>query len=316
MDNWRKLNFDLGEGDEIRAVVQHQNAYFFFSKHKIFKVIPPKSAEESVPTKIILFKDVGVVDPLVARTVLQVDYFLYKLGVSDAEIRSKLFDLSWEVLGSLLALRGMHDALEAEIDDALKNIEDDIEAYTLGDCPRPLPQLQNFTLSFHSFAAEAKRAIRKLSEVANIICDLGAKPGHFHKIRDWASESEWARGDLHSMLARDIKWIETWIEIRNCIEHPKANKYVECSGFFLQDDRVIRLPTWRLFHPEYDLNRPQDVLKSEYYCYNNILKLFEDLLVLCFGGRLHWASGIKFDSIPEDERDADCPMRWRISVSY
>ena len=64
------------------------------------------------------------------------------------------------------------------------------------------------------------------------------------------------------MLGGDQRWIKPWIDIRISIEHPEADKYVETIDFSLEPSGAIRLPTWRFIHPDYDMDKPQNLLDA------------------------------------------------------
>ena len=84
--------------------------------------------------------------------------------------------------------------------------------------------------------------------------------GHFHKAQEWAIRERGEDSLLAQMFKHDKRWINTWIDMRIAIEHPKKDKFIETLNFSLEADRTIRLPTWRFIHPDYDMARPQNLL--------------------------------------------------------
>ena len=88
----------------------------------------------------------------------------------------------------------------------------------------------------------------------------------------WAEETKGQDNLLAQMLAEDQGWIKPWIDIRIAIEHPKADKYIETIDFSLQPDGIIRLPTWRFVHPDYQMDKPQNLLDVMDTCIHNLLK--------------------------------------------
>lgn len=58
--------------------------------------------------------------------------------------------------------------------------------------------------------------------------------------------------------------------------------------------------------------RPQNLLDVFGTCIENILKFYEDLQVVLLDGHLPARFKSIPDIIPEEERDPQCPMRYRV----
>jgi len=194
-------------------------------------------------------------------------------------------------------------------------IEADYSSYTEGLSPKALPIIPYFDIDFRSFVTEVKRAIYKVSDLFPILTDANIPAGYFHKAIDWAAASRGLDSELTKMLNRDQKWIKAWIDIRTAIEHPKNDRYVETSNFSLEPHRGIRLPTWRFIHPEYNMASPQNVLEIFEACMQNILKFYEELLVMLCDGQQPPFFNVDFETIPEVDRNRNCPFRWSIQTT-
>lgn len=97
--------------------------------------------------------------------------------------------------------------------------------------------------------------------------------------------------------------------MRIAIEHPDKDKFIETMNFSLEGNRIVRLPTWRFVHPDYDMGRPQNLLVAFENCINNVLKFYEDLQVALVDGHLPKTVKVGLVFIEEADRDPLAPMR-------
>jgi len=109
------------------------------------------------------------------------------------------------------------------------------------------------------------------------------------------------------MLRADEIWINIWGEIRNAFEHPKDNYYVKVNNFRLLANREIQLPTWQLKNDKFDLFRPQALIGTLEFLEQNILGLFENLLVSLTEKVLAPLLAIGLIDKEEQDRNPDCP---------
>ena len=310
------LELHLDSDDAVLTVISRESGLFSVTKRKIIRVrspddIDPSLEHDSVPWEQSLFLPHGASDPLVARTIIQTERLTEMFFAKTTSEYRALSDVSWEIMSSLVSLRFIKDRLEKQINKLIPLIEQDMDAYTKGQSPKPLPIVEYYDIEFRSFANEVRRALNTISELFPILAEKHFTGGKFDKAQKWAEEDRGKDSLLAQMLKGDQRWIKAWIDIRIAIEHPEKDRFVETMNFSLEADRGIRLPTWRFIHPEHDMARPQNLLVVFGTCIENLLKFYEDLQIALIDG--HLPSTFKFfcDVIEEKERDPKLPLRYR-----
>lgn len=327
------LELDIEEDDKVVKMVSRESGLFCVTKKKILRYrspdkLDPELNHESVPWEQSIVLPLGSRNYIVARTVMQTTNILKIFFPNENSEKYKLLsDISWEVMSSLVSLSFIKDRLEKQIDEITSLISDNLELYTQGASPKPLPAVEYYDIEFRSFVNEVKRCLDTISELFPALTELefGSKhnsfkgtfgQGHFHKAESWASETYGDDHILTKMLNGDQGWIGTWIAIRIAIEHPKEDKFVETLNFSLEADRNVRLPTWRLVHEDYkDMNKPQNLLDIFEMCINNLLKFYEDIQIILLDGHLPETTKIILEEIPVENRDSEMPIRYKTSVT-
>jgi hypothetical protein len=309
------LNLDLENGDAVCEIVSRENGLFIITKRKIICIRSPSDLDigleyNSASWQQSLYLPHGASDPLVARTVIQTAKMAEIFFSKNSEKYKILSDISWEVMNSLLSLRFVKDRLEKQVNTIMGIIEKDLETYTGGKSPKPLPVVEYYDIEFRSFANEVRRAINKISELFLPLIGRDFGMGRFHKAQEWSVQVRGKESLLAQMLDSDQRWIKAWVDIRVAIEHPKKDMFVETCNFFLESSRTVRLPTWRLIHPKHEMSRPQNLLIVLNTCIDNLLKFYEDIQIVLTDGHLPKAFKIVAEIIPEDKRNPDIPCRY------
>lgn len=321
-----RLELDLGKDDKVMELISRSNGLFFITKEKILRYRSPDSLDPDLecataPWEQSFILPLGSTDPIVARTVIQTHRAISAFFPDNSKEHIQLCDISWEVMNSLVSLQFINERLKNQIYNIVEIVEADLESYTKGQSPKPLPAVSYYDIEFRSFVNEVKRCLDTISELFPILSELefGKKHnsfkkefsrGHFHKAQAWAKKNGGNSNPLAQMLEDDQRWIGAWIAIRIAIEHPVKNKYVETLNFSLEADRKVRLPTWRFIHPDYDMARPQNLLEIFDTCIENLLKFYEDLQITLLNKQLSSSIAIFIESVPEKHRDIEMPLRY------
>lgn len=313
------LKLHLDDNDIVRQILSRDNGLFFVTRSKIVRVrspddLDPELDHSDVPWEQSIYLPHGARDPLVARTILQTEAMAGMFFAEGSEKHRLMMDISWEVLNSLVSLRVVRQRLEKRTSDIIALVEGDLDSYTKGDSPRPLPVVEYYDIEFRSFVNEIRRVLSKISELFDVLTSANIENGHFHKALEWARAERGEKSLLALMLAGDQSWIKHWIDVRIAIEHPTKTKFVETLNFSLEKDRKVRLPTWRFVHPEYDMGRPQNLLEVFDMAINNVLSFFENLQILLLDGHLPSNVKIGYSELTESGRDPEAPMRYAFSL--
>jgi hypothetical protein len=318
------LRLDLDDGDKIVKMLSRPNGLFIISLNKILRQRTPDDLDPNleysdVPWERSIILPHGSSDPLVARSVIQTEELTKLFFPESSEVFKAISDISWEVMNSLVFLRVIKERLEKKITEIERIVSNDYGTYTNGDCPKPLPIVEYYDIEFRAFVNEVKRCLDNISELFPPLTGIqfGKETfarGHFHKAQEWASKNRGKDSLLSLMLKGDHRWIKPWIDIRIALEHPSKEKHVETLNFSIEPNRNVRLPTWRLFHPQHDMARPQNLLENFDICIDNLLEFYEDLLVALLVGKLPSHQKIIIETIADERRDKDMPMRYRATL--
>jgi hypothetical protein len=309
------LQLDLEQGDRVQELISRESGLFAVTLKRILRLKSPDQLDPNLehpdaPWEQSIYLPHGSTDPFVARTILQTKILTDIFFGRSPDKRQALMDISWEVLNSLVSLRVIKDRLEKRTAEVVAIVEGDLAAYTEGNSPKPLPIVEYYDIEFRSFVNEVRRVLSTISNLFAVLTSKDFGPGYFHKALEWARKERGEQSLLAQMLDNDKGWIELWIDVRIAIEHPAKDKFIETMNFSLEANRIVRLPTWRFVHPDYDMSRPQNLLVAFENCINNILKFYEDLQVALVDGHLPKSVKVGLMFIEEEDRDPLAPMRF------
>jgi hypothetical protein len=313
------LKLHLDESDTVRQMLSRENGLFIVTSNKIIRVRSPNDLDPNLehadaPWEQSVYLPHGAKDPLVARTILQTEAMAEMFFAKRSEKHRAMMDISWEVLNSLVSLRVVRERLEKRITEIIAVVEADLDSYTKGESPKPLPVVEYYDIEFRSFVNEMRRVINKVSELFAVLTTAKIDSGHFHKALEWARKERGDKSLLAMMLAGDQGWLRLWIDVRIALEHPAKDKFVETLNFSLEKDRNVRLPTWRFVHPDHDMARPQNLLDVFDIAIKNVLTFFENLQIVLLDGHLPSNFKIGYSEIHENQRDPEAPMRYSFGL--
>ncbi len=308
------FELDIEQSDSVRELVSRESGLFAVTSKKILRLKSPDQLDPNLehpdaPWEQSIFLPHGSTDPLVARTILQTRMLADTFFGRESEKHRALMDISWEVLNSLVSLRVTKYRLERRVSEVVALVEGDLDAYTKGNSPKPLPIVEYYDIEFRSFVNEVRRVLSTISNLFVVLTSKDFSRGFFHKALEWACKERGEQSLLAQMLSNDQRWIKLWIDIRIAIEHPDKDKFIETMNFSLEANRIVRLPTWRFVHPDYDMGRPQNLLVALENCINNLLKFYEDLQVALVDGHLSKTVKVGLVFIDEADRNPLVPMR-------
>lgn len=307
------IKLDLEEGDRIVEWISRGSGLHAIALNKILRlqspnILDPDLEYPDTPWDQSVYLPHGSTDPFVARTILQTNALANAFFGGRAETHEAMMDISWEVLSSLVSLRMTKEKLDETVSNITAVIDADLDAYTKGSSPKPLPIVEYYDIQFRSFVNEVRRVLSTISNLFAVLTSENFSMGRFDKALEWARIERGEEHPLTNMLRNDQIWIKTWIDMRIAIEHPKTDRFIETLNFVLQPDRIVRLPTWRFLHPDYNMGRPQNLLEVFDTCIDNILKFYEDLQVALVDGHLPTTVKIGVEFIDEEDRDPETPM--------
>ncbi|MET3906295.1 hypothetical protein ABID59_000616 [Bradyrhizobium sp. S3.3.6] len=301
--------------DRIVAMIPRRDGLYAISLDKTIRVnlpndLDPEMEHDDAPIAQTLVASKGSRNPIIARTILQAEDFLR--FIPNEERQRRVRDIAWEVMTSLLAISSQITGLRSAIDSKRDEILPDYSLYALGPSPPPAPIVESLEIDFRSVVLLANHTLNSISELFPVFFEQDFKRGKFDRIPRWASRTFGEADPLSRMLRADEIWINAWGEVRNAFEHPKENYFVRVNNFRLLANREIQLPTWQLRNDKLDLFRPQALIDTLGLLEQNILGLFENLLVALTEKVLVSSLAIGLIDKGEDDRDPDCPKRYEL----
>lgn len=316
----RSISAELGinADDRVMAMLSRQDGMYIVSLEKILQVslpeeLDPDADHPDAPIAQSAVLNIGSRNPIVARTVLQAQDFTQFLAQN--EQKQKVNDIAWEVMHSLLALDRIVKWLKTTVQQLKEEISADLQKYTDGPSPFPLPIVDDLETQFRSAIFMGKHALNSISELFPTLFKGDFTRGRYDKIVTWSNATFGQKAPLARMLTADHQWIFLWTEVRNALEHPKAGYYVRINNFRLLASREPQLPTWQLKHPTLDNYRPQNMVDALPLFQENILTFFENLLLeLVLRSRSH-PIPIQVIDREVEGRDPDCPKRYMATIA-
>ncbi len=302
-------------GDRIVSMVSRRDGLYAISLDKTIRVnlpndIDPEMEHDDAPIAQTLIAAKGSRSPIVARTILQAKDF--SQFIPNEEGQRRVQDIAWEVMTSLLAIAGLINGLRTAIDAKQDEILPNYSLYSVGSSPPPVPIVESLEIDFRSIVLLANHTLNSISELFPAFFEVDFKRGSFDRIAKWSAKTFGEADPLSQMLRADEIWINIWGEIRNAFEHPKDNYYVKVNNFRLLANREIQLPTWQLKNDKFDLFRPQALIGTLEILEQNILGLFENLLVSLTEKVLAPLLAIGLIDKEEQDRNPDCPKRYEL----
>lgn len=255
--------------------------------------------------KIEKIMDVGTSNPIVARLGLGLDEII-KLSMIDPEKKEKIKNIIMDIMHDLVEaekaiLPLIEELVEAERELRLNGVKTQSNGRVI-----VTPSLVHLSSS-KVFLKYAKQSLQKFACFFELIFDEKYNGPHFHKI---AKKSILFFGESHivtKLLLEDSKWIKDIIDLRNEDEHPKTGKNFT-NGYQIsqmEDGKYyIILPTF--------FNGIQILSALEAFS-GNLLTFVEELVAHTL--EHYFPPKIMVFSIPEHERDSECPIRFKLGFT-
>lgn len=204
------IELDIEQGDSVRELVSRESGLFAVTLKKILRLKSPDQLDPNLehpdaPWEQNIYLPHGSADPLVARTILQTSMLADTFFGRGSEKHRALMDISWEVLNSLVSLRVIKDRLEGRVSEVVALVEGNLDAYTKGNAPKPLPIVEYYGIEFRSFVNEVRRVLSTISNLFAVLTSKDFSQGYFHKALEWLARNAESRAFLHrcSVMTRD-----------------------------------------------------------------------------------------------------------------
>lgn len=249
--------------------------------------------------------DVGTDNPIVARLGPGLHDIIQMAQIDDQD-RKLIVGISLEIMKNLVEAEKSIKPLVEELtrlDHALLN--NGVKTQAQG---RVIEHPSVLRLSdARIFLKYSKQALQKLATFFELIFKCEFSGPHFHRIRDKAFVVFGEDHTVTKLLVEDQDWIKELLMLRNEDEHPKSVKpfLVGYDITPLEDGRFFIKPP-RFFNESPVLNRIE--VFSE-----NLLTFCEEMIA--YSLETFFPAMVKVYTIPESERDLECPVRFKLGFS-
>lgn len=313
----RTLRIPINQGDKARILTKWAGSLHAISENRIIRIRPasqidPGTGTLGLPDEQIPIFDVGCRSPIVARTVVQTEQ-ISKLKLLEGDKHDKVMDATFEVMSSLITLKWLHQQLSENIKEA----KDRIESALFQQAPRTVVTIssaKNLHVIIRSIILEGKRALNASSSLINELFDLGIPLGHFHKAKVLIEEKFGTDSPASSFLKHSEIWIKWQIDLRNAVEHPKADQRINIVNFQLNASGEVECP--HLSIRIRDKVEKIDALNFSDRLIEEMLIFFEELVISSFLSLENQPPfQYSISSIAKEDIDPSCPVLFRASLS-
>jgi len=179
-----------------------------------------------------------------------------------------------------------------------------------------IPSIIELRQDCESFLYQAKLALRDLSEIFSVFyiveyCGDVYKKSNYKVYGDWACNTFGADDYLSKGIKEEEVWIKKIKDMRDAVEHPSEESKLLIHNIKLVTDRTpsyLKEPKWNLTG-----DNESSIRRDMEKFIENILSFSEELLIALLKKALP-NKPIIFEEIPVEERDRDCPIRFKIGL--
>jgi hypothetical protein len=185
-----------------------------------------------------------------------------------------------------------------------------------------VPQIARLEEECQDFLYGAKNFVRDVLQVVNHLYGTDFKEAsELYRAKGTQSLVKFAKKafGIHDSKTKFLKGavpsIEELISMRNAVEHPDglSGKLI-IENIALAADKTMDEPTW---HREQDgkaVYEPSSIRADMETCISNLLHLGEGVFVSWASDNLKVPGLMCLASIPENERNPDCPIKWIVTI--
>lgn len=257
------------------------------------------------------FSNYGAENPIVARTVVQTQEVLQFFHIDKAKKDRALEIYIQHIQPRLLRCMEIADIIKEKVNEISNELGKKGPNNQLDIRIIEIPQIIRLEEYAENYLYNAKSTLRDAALVFEPFFGVKFSHSKYNEIRDWSERVLGHDAPMTQFLSEDEPWIKRVVDMRNTIEHPSSKLGpLHISNFEMFENpsskmRIFRAPVWFMEGEE-----PSSIEVDMGTTLHNILGFTEELLIVSYI-QLYPESLIQFAEIPENERDAKCPIRLR-----
>lgn len=304
------LEMQGGTG-EIIAICTCSSFAEVYKIDKTFHVQTPEILDPHItdPNMGCVVKDkdnVGCSNKIVARLMVQSQELIKNLPLSINH--DTVLDKLYQCKELLLICERISLDIVSEVNAINKQIADNSLA-VYNRVINHFPQVENLEDKVSRFLANSKKYIQTLTEIFNILYGENVDGPHFHKIKKILLKQYDKSNRLYKYVEETEPYIESILELRNRIEHPKKGEEFIINNFILLPNKLIQPPEWYINGQE-----PCPIKEQMVQIVNDLLRFAEEFTLLCILEKIDEKIPYSVVEIPEKNRQVECPIRFNIQI--
>lgn len=239
-------------GGNVKSLLSLGDRLLVVGDKTTYHVLPPEQVDPNVTAKNVPWVMMeefafGASSPIISRTLLQFRSF-DSCAQYDKTIVPMISAQLEKCVHYLADCQSVLDAYLSELESVKKEVQSGLSR---GGSAIHLPKVRNYEYLARSFFYAAKLAFLHSMKMYSQVPDWGSKAqGSIQRIV-FALERDKSFADEFVALIRPFER-SAWMvaEIRNAIEHPKENYFVEFKNVRYMPTAQLMAPTWTLHHPK------------------------------------------------------------------
>lgn len=261
----------------------------------------------------------GTKNPIVARLSLQIHQILSQCDIEN-ERKERIGEIYlYSLQRKLLRCWEIKSLYDREFGNALQVYRPSTQK---GQAIK-IPHIPRLDEECHNFLYEAKSFIRDLVEVWNLLYgtdfssarDFLPRKKKGQSVIDFAVKEFGAEDAKTLFLQQAVECVDCLISLRNAVEHPGGYSGELCiENFTRHPDGNLREPSWSRKVDGKLAYGPCSIRVDMERAIHNFLTLGEDIVVSWAMDNLKVPSLMRLASIPPEERDPQCPIKWVVMV--
>ncbi len=280
---------------------------------KTFRIYPPeildpKETDPNMPWMSNSVADVGSANKIVARVFIQSHEAVNEAPLRKDIKKEEIIVLSHKSKELLLSCEKTYLEFFKKYEECVKQFKEG-KVKKEGNVFPSFPLIDNLDDITVAFLSNAKKFIETEAKITNEFFQTHFDGPRFDIITDWVKKNLPNQKEFSNFLESTNDKLKHITDLRNHQEHPQKNKKTHINNFRLLPHNQIGFPTWHVTgNEEFDIRTDMDNI------INFLMQFFEVLMFNCIMINLNTKLIYKVEDIPEEQRDKNCPIRFKLVV--
>ncbi len=291
------------------------------SRMQLAEEIDPKKTNPALPHNCIKMYNVGTSDLFVSGIFIQFAKMLKQSVFKKHLNKKQIIHLMFECMKHLIACERTYNELVDKINAAIDNF--DQSAYLKSTVVTNLPFIEGLEETVKIFfISQAGHFYRDtIALIKEFFSDkmsnkqkreIGDKK--LNKLIDWSSSKF---GDIDKFTEylhqEHNNWVKKFVVMRNKLEHPDSNEFVEILNFRMLPTQEVSPPSIKLHHKDFTCENNENLVLLLHSYIQNLYIFYENVLLFCIKKNIgveDFSQFYEIYRIQDDKIDIECPIRY------